>query len=209
MVLTALPVADDPNPHDTFDLIQRHLAGDPDALGMLIQRYYPALVRIVRVRLGLALRTVETVEDVVQDVLVRILEGIESYQPKDDADWIDWAAGLAQNEIRNHARRDRAQKRGGGLAARVKFHADSATSWDIPAQATGVQSAAERRELRDLLDQHLAGLADPHREVILLREYAHGEWRMVAERMGRSVEACQELHRRARIELGKRMRGKG
>ena len=198
---------DAPPPPDSFELIRRHRAGDDEALGRLIQRYYPRIERMVRVRLGAALRSVETVADVVQDVLVRVLKGLDKFEARDDSRWIQWVAQLAQHEILNHARAERAQKRGGGLAHRVRMHAESATNFEIPAESTGVASKAARHEEVDRLDRCMEHLSEPHREVILSREYAGGDWKTVADCMGRTPEACQELHRRARMELARLMRG--
>ena len=190
---------------NTYTLLERHRAGDAAALETLIKRYYARIKRIVRVRMGTALLARETLDDVVQDVLVRIVESAEKYEQRDDSRWIDYVARLAQNEISNHARRDRAKKRGGGVAQAVQMHAESASAsqWDVPAETTGVSSKVACAEQAEIVDQCLSELADAHREVILLRDYADCDWRTVAELMQRpSAEACQELHRRARRALG-------
>lgn len=188
----------------THVLIERHRAGDSAALPTLLQRYYPRVERIVRVRMGAARLAREEIADVVQGVFLRMITAVERFEPRDDARFIDNVARMAQNEISNHARRDRALKRGGGTAREVPLHAESATNWEIPADTTGVHSKASRAEELEILDQCLSGLSEAHREVIVLRDYAGGDWKMVAEAMGRpTVEACQELHRRARRELGR------
>jgi len=193
---------------NTNTLLERYRAGDKLALQVLVERYYPRITRIVRVRMGPFLLEREMVEDVVQDVLVRILEGLEGYEPRSDARWIDWVARLAQNEIANHARRERTQKRN-ALARQVRSHAESAQDWDAPAATTGVEASASRREAAALVDRCLGELAEAHREVILWRDYAGADWKTVAEQMGRpSAEACQELHRRARRDLGRRLQGR-
>ena len=164
---------------------------------------------MARVRVGGRLLQRETIEDVVQDVLVRVLRGLEGYEPRSDARWIDWVARLAQNEISNHARRASAQKRH-GLALELESHADSTADWQLSSPATGASTAAMRREEAELVDSCLAELPEAHREVILWREYAGADWKTVAEEMNRpSAEACQELHRRARQELRRRLQKLG
>ena len=80
------------------------------------------------------------------------------------------------------------------------------SSWSIAAETTGVNSKVASRELEELVDQCLSELSPAHREVILLRDYTSLDWRSIAERLGRPTpEACQELHRRARKELGERV----
>jgi RNA polymerase sigma factor (sigma-70 family) len=139
---------------------------------------------------------------------VRVLEGLVAYEPRGDARWIDWVAKLAQHEIQNHARRERTQKRGGGLAKEIRIHAESAAEWDIPADTTGVHSKVARKETTSMIDRFVNELSDAQREVMLLRAYAGGDWTSVAELMGRSIGACQELHRRARMALAERLRTK-
>lgn len=194
---------------ETQVLLARYRGGDRDALQTLCQRYYPRIERMVRVRLGPARLARETVADVVQDVFVRVIESAERYQERSDARWIDYVARMAQNEISNHARRDRALKRGGALAQAVRMHVESARNWDVPAQTTSIDGKAAQAEETELIDRFLSDLTEPHREVILLRSYADCDWRTVAELMGRSSpEACQELFRRAQRALREKVLGR-
>ena len=189
---------------DTRALIARHRAGDPRALQDLFVRFYERVRRIVQVRMSRFLLAREEVDDVVQDVFIRVLDGVERFEERDDARFIDLIARMIQNELANHDRRERAQKRGGDLARLVRLCSDS--GFDVPADSTGVVSRAERREQIERLDSCLSQLSDAHREVVLWRQYAGADWKTVAEAMERpSPEACQELYRRARIELARRM----
>lgn len=193
---------------NTYVLLDRYRAGDKSALQTLLQRYYPRVACIVRVRMGAALRERLTEEDVVQEVFLRVMESIDSYERREDAEWINWVARIVQNVISSQARHHGARKR---TAAREVSMSASATGpasgpgFDVAAESS-VAGQASRRELQALLEATLAELSEDQREVILLREYAGYEWRAVAEQMQRSSpEACQELHRRARQELEKRL----
>lgn len=200
--------AADQNPSgQTVLLIRRHRDGDPEALGQLVERYYPRVLRIVAVRVRSRLRAVTTVEDVVQEVFVRVLEGLDGYEARDDARWIDWVARVAEREIYRTARYHWAERRNPDrLVELVRRAARSATSWSVPADTTGVDAKAESRELEQLVDECLSDLSEPHREVVLLRDYADQSWDAIAEAMARTPAACQELHRRARKELGKHLK---
>ncbi|MEO6595514.1 MAG: sigma-70 family RNA polymerase sigma factor [Planctomycetota bacterium] len=202
----------EPEPEDheqTYELLARYRTGDAAALQVLAERYYPRVEAIVRARLGAALLSRETVADVVQDVFVRIVESAHRFEQRGNARWIDYVARMAQNEIANHARRESAQKRGGALARLLRSQGDSISLLDVADDATSVGSKVARAEQHAILLLCLGELAEPYREVILLRDYAGGDWRTVAEQMGRpSAEACQELYRRARRELGVRMQAR-
>lgn len=192
---------------NTYVLLDRYRAGDRAALQALLQRYYPRVACIVRVRMGAALRERTSEEDVVQEVFLRIVESIDSYERREDAEWIDWVARLVQNVLSNEARHHGAKKR---VAAReVSMQASASGSggsgFDV-AGGSSVAGRAAQRELQELLEQCIGELAEDQREVVLLREYAGHDWRAVADKMGRvSAEACQELHRRARRELERRL----
>ena len=206
--MTEVDGADTP-PGQTLFLIQRHREGDAQALQQLVERYYPRVRRIVGVRVRTHLLALTTIEDIVQDVFVRVIEGLESYELRDDARWIDWVARVAEREIYGQTRHHDTQKRSGRLVDLVRNAAGSAASRSLPADTTGVDSKAESRELEDLVDQCLSSLPEAHREVVLLRDYAGDSWRSIAEKMGRpSPEACQELHRRALRELRECVRRK-
>ena len=194
----------------THVLLDRFHAGDKSALQALLQRYYPRIACIVRVRMGAALRARETEDDVLQEVFVRIVESMDSYERRDDAEWIDWVARMVQNTISTLARHHDAKKR--AAAREVSMHAivpaSSAAAFDVAADAPSVATQASERELQAMLERCLAELSDDHREVILLREYARHDWQTVADKMQRSTaEACQELHRRAQRELERRLAG--
>jgi RNA polymerase sigma factor (sigma-70 family) len=163
---------------------------------------------MVRVRMGSFLRSREEVDDAVQDVFVRVVEGVERFEDRGDARFINWLARLVEHELSNHSRRERAKKRGGDAARQIRLFADSASSFDIPADSTGVASRVARQELIERMEARMSELTLGHKEVILLREYAGADWKTVAEAMGRpSPEACQELYRRARMDLLRRMGG--
>lgn len=201
--------AEQPESEPTCSLVERHRAGDPEALNSLVERYYPRVRRIVGVRLRSRLLALTSVDDVVQDVFVRVLQGLERYETRDDARWIDWVARVAEREICGQARAQRTQKRDGPLVDLVRSAVGSSATWSIAAETAGLASKVANVELEGLVDQTLSELLEAQREVILLREYAGLDWRSIAELMNRPTpEACQELHRRALKELGARVRRK-
>jgi RNA polymerase sigma-70 factor, ECF subfamily len=194
----------DGRPDETQDLIRRHRAGDRDALNTLFERYYPRVVDFVRIKCGKALLAVEEAEDVVQHVFLRILQGLESYEARGDTRWIVWVATLAHNVIKNRVRHHGAEVRGGDLAERVRKAAHSSILRALPDDTTGVASKVATREEEEILKSLVAKLSPSHRDVILYRHYAGGDWETVAELLGSpSVKACQERYRRARQALAR------
>ncbi|MBK8098238.1 MAG: sigma-70 family RNA polymerase sigma factor [Planctomycetes bacterium] len=193
-------------PDDTLLLIGRHRAGDPLALQDLFDRYYERVFRLVRVDLGGNPIPGREIADVVQDVFLRVVEGIDSYEPRPGLHWISWVATLARNQIRNQRRDARAGRRGGGVRP-TALHTASGSWLQVEAHITGVVSAAVAREDAERIDACVPRLAEDHRQVVLSRDYEGLDWAAIAERMGRSPEACQQLHTRARLELLRMLRG--
>ena len=203
MVETEPP--DDSDPADnTYELINRYRAGDKRALGKLIKRYYQRIEDIVRARTGPHLLARRTVADVVQDVMVRIIESAKQYERRSNAEFIDWVATLVEREIRNLARHDRTKKRNDGVAGEVGKHVEAASQCEAVADSTAIVGKLVRREEAERLLQKLNQLSEEHREVILLRFHMGHDWQTIAGKLGRTVEACQELCRRAKRELGRR-----
>ncbi|MEZ5963326.1 MAG: sigma-70 family RNA polymerase sigma factor [Planctomycetota bacterium] len=198
-----------PSACNTHLLLARCRTGDPAALNSLIERYLERVARLVRVRLGPALAARESVDDVVQGVLLRLVQSVARYEERTDAGFICYVASQVENEIRNLARRDRTQKRGGHLPRASAPPEASSILGAIPANSSDACAKASRAEQARVLDACLAELSEAHREVILLRDFAGHDWKTVAELMGRSSpEACQELRRRALRELDERMGGR-
>ena len=193
-----------PAADNTVALIDRHRGGDPTALQQLFERYYDRVYRLVRIELHGKPVPGREIADVVQDVFVRVMEGMEGYEKRPDARWISWVANLARNEISNRRRDSMTLKRGGRLRA-TSLHTESGAWMQVAAEISGVVSRVILAADRERLDACVPRLREDHRRVVLLRDYAGHEWAAVAAELGRTVEACQQLHLRARSELRRLM----
>ena len=195
---------------DTRVLVARYKQGDKTALDALFSRYYERIERIARVRTGPTLLRRMELEDVVQDALVEALRAMDSYEPRQDARFVDWLARIVQNKVANLADRWQAQKRSSEFEAADsgRVHGgSSATGRQFAADTTGVSERASRAEMVEIVDACLAELPDEHREVIVLREYAGGDWEWIAPQVrSSSVHAAQQLYQRARQALRERVR---
>lgn len=189
---------------NSFTLLRRYQEGEGGALDRLLERYIPRIFRIVRTRLGPQLRSKVEVEDVVQAVMVRAVQGIDTFEFREDAALIQWMSRIAHNEIVQQARRFQADKRD----ARRETSLDEASPSTaplratLPSDSTGPLGKLQARESAAILDECLATLNEKHREVILARDYAGGSWELVARELSApSVDAAKQLHRRARARL--------
>jgi RNA polymerase sigma-70 factor (ECF subfamily) len=90
-----------PEPDDRL-LAQRHLAGDPQAFGTLVDRYQTRLLNVID-------RTIENrerAEDLVQEVFIRVFRRLRRFdRTQRFSSWIyTIASTLAKNELRARGR---------------------------------------------------------------------------------------------------------
>lgn len=187
----------------TFLLLRQHRAGDNGALETLFLRHYEAVFRSLRVRLHGQPPGCE-IEDLVQEAMLAAIEGLEKYEPREDAAWRDWVVTIGWRLFLNRVRDAKTQKREPGE------HAESlqtpSGSWrQVTAPASGVIAEVIRSEEKRLMDQCVAQLTGSRRVVILERDYLGREWAEIAQLLNRDVGACQQLHLRTRTKLATMM----
>jgi RNA polymerase sigma-70 factor (ECF subfamily) len=207
-----------PNPDaaplaDSVLLLQNYKAGDESALGELLARYANRVERIVRARMGIFLRSRMEVEDVMQQVFMRAVRDIGSFEVREDASLINWLARLAENELTNLARDQKAQRRDArreeAIARLAKSGLGTSLAFDISDGDPRVPSQVAAREMEEVLDECIGTLDEDYREVVLLRNHAGGSWSWIAEQLGRSSpDASRKLHARAMIELTEMVQGR-
>jgi RNA polymerase sigma factor (sigma-70 family) len=203
-----------PSPEPSVELVRRAQAGDGSALNVLFGRYYERVLRIVRVRLGPGLRTQLDSCDAVQETFVAAVQGFDRFEMRDEGALIHWLATLAERRLRDTARRQGAAKRD---AARVLALAElrrALESGEIAVEPAGSAPTpgllAARGEERAIVEEELAALAEPAREILLLRDVAGASWATVAERCGHRTErAARVAHAKAVVQLALRVRRRG
>jgi RNA polymerase sigma-70 factor (ECF subfamily) len=193
-------------------LIREYQAGNEAALGELIERYAGRVERIVRARMGAFLRSQMDVEDVMQQVFVRVVRDIGSLELREDAGLIQWLARLAENELMNQARFQKAQRRDArreqALARLAESGLATSMAFDLSSEEPRVTSQVANREMELVLDGCIGALDEGYREVILLRNHAGGSWEWIAGQLDKpSADAARKFHARAMIELTELMQG--
>jgi len=194
----------------SFELVNRAQDGDLDAYNRIFERYYERVLHIVRIRLGPRMRGYLEAEDIVQETFIAAVNTFERFEMRRESSLINWLAKLAEHKIKEAVDYHHAQKRD-KRRERALVHVRSAMAsgslhLDPPASILTPGDAVAEEELKGIMEECVAELAEDHREVILLRLYAKGSWAWVAEQMGRPTEgAARELFRRAKIALVSRV----
>jgi len=196
---------------ESVDLVRRGQAGDNAALGELVARYQDRVRRIVSIRMGAQFRGLLDSLDLTQETWMAALRGLPGFEPRDHGSIIRWLARIAENQVLDAADRlyaaKRDRRRDRPADGPDTGSGDSPAERLPPAPGPTPSEHASRAELRATYDACVAELDTVHRDVILLRDYALLDWPEVCEQLERpSVPATQELHRRARLALGARLR---
>jgi RNA polymerase sigma factor (sigma-70 family) len=174
--------------HDTRSLAERAREGDREAFQELAQACRERLARLVRFRLGPALRREADVDDVLQETHLRAFRGIEGFRWRSEDSFFQWLSGIARCVILEHCRKVR--------AARVE-------EGDPEPEVEHVSpSRALRRDERfDRLQGAVNGLTADYRRVlcgVLVEKLPLAE---IARRMGRTPNAVSLILLRANRKL--------
>jgi RNA polymerase sigma-70 factor (ECF subfamily) len=176
----------------TFEaLIGRVRAWDQEAAAELVRRYEPAIRRAVRfrladARLGSLLDSMDICQSVLASFFVRAASG--QYDLETPEKVLGLLTAMARNKLASQARREGAQRRGGG-------HVTS--GGQTPEQFTA-PTASPSREVaaRELLQEVRRRLSLEERQLLDLRSEGH-DWAEIAARLGGGAEALRKKHARA------------
>jgi RNA polymerase sigma-70 factor, ECF subfamily len=181
-------------PHELpfTSVLERARALDPDALGLLYERYLPAVYRYVLARVG----DVYLAEDLTAETFVAMVESVERLRAEDELSFAAWLFGIARNKVAEQYRRQ---------ASRSLVLGEMALQEEPPAVAEagdplGVVTARERwSEVVGAIER----LTEEQRTVVLYRCVLGYETEDVARLMGRQPGAVRALQFRALASLAR------
>lgn len=181
----------------TPELLARARGGDKAAIDALFAHYAERIRRIVRVRLGSALRVWTESGDLVQETCLAAMRDLPRTEIASEFELLDWLAGIATNRVRELSDYLHAQKR--EVARQRALDVDQHLA---AASRSSPSELAFRAEIRAILDEALSQLPSDYREAVLLRDYLGAPWPEVARALeATSVHAAQQLHQRAWLKL--------
>jgi RNA polymerase sigma-70 factor (ECF subfamily) len=143
-------------------------------------------------------RDPDDASDVSQDVMLALVRNLRRF--RGDASLLTWAYVVARRACTRHRKR-----RHGEPAARAALTApsgdDADRSLEIPSPEPQPDEDLERRELRGAIEDAIAALPRPQREVILLRDVEGLSTREVARALRLGEHAVKSRLHRARAAL--------
>ncbi|MBI3819745.1 MAG: sigma-70 family RNA polymerase sigma factor [Planctomycetes bacterium] len=193
------------------DLIDRASNGDPAAVDTLLEKNLPGLEAYIRLRTGRLLKARESASDLVQSVCREVLQHMDRYQYRGEAQFRHWLYTTAMRKIVNRYEYYRAEKRDAGRE--VAPHPDDASG---SAESAGQILQTYRsfitpsrhmqaREELDRTERAFAKLSEDKREVVLLAKVVGLSRADIAAEMGRTEIAIRSLLSRALAELSEHL----
>jgi RNA polymerase sigma-70 factor (ECF subfamily) len=192
----------------TATLIEGATRGDAVAVEALLERYLPGLEAFVRLRQGRMLKAKESAVDIVQSVCREILEHMERYQYRGEAQFKHWLYTTALRKLSNRVEYYRAQKRDAGREVALAATGGATQTHVSPGEVLqqyhfiGTPSQAlQAREEMERIEVAFEKLTEEHREVILLSRMIGLTHREIAEVQGKTEGAVRVTLSRALAKL--------
>jgi RNA polymerase sigma-70 factor (ECF subfamily) len=172
-------------------------AGDPQALGQLLELYRNYLRLLARVQIGRRLRGKADPSDLIQEAFLAAQRNFGQFRGTSEAELMDWLRQILTSKLLDLARRYL------GTARRdVRLERQLADDLDNSSRALGQallapesspSERALRRERAVLLADAIKSLPADYGEVIILRHLEGLPLAEVAARMGRSSDSVKKL----------------
>lgn len=189
----------------TQELVALAREGDRAAMDRLCSVYSDRIRWMVRFRMNKEIRSRVESMDLVQEVLIHALSGLDGFTYKNEGDFVRWLSKIAENELRGNLRRLHANKR--DIRREVRHDNDGQTTDGghggrlEPIQVTTPSVILSRKEDLARLEQAIDRLKPEYREVIVLTKIDGLSYKEIGEKLGKSVDAVGMLLSRAMVAL--------
>ena len=195
------------------ELLNQARGGDGQARDRLFAKCRNYLAVVARAEAESGLRAKVDPSDIVQQTLLDAHRGFDGFRGATEAEWFGWLRRILSHNAADFVRHYIGTEKRGARREVSLGHADSQQPFGSPPEPAAADSTASRilarRELELQVADAIAGLADDHREVVVLRNLERLPFDEVAARMGRSRPAVQMLWLRdsgdPRFALGSRI----
>jgi RNA polymerase sigma-70 factor, ECF subfamily len=188
------PVERSDEDSEDIRLMQLVSAGETGAFEELVERHQRLVVGTVARMLG----SNSDVEDIAQQVFVRVWKSAKRYVPR--AKFTTWLLKITRNLVFNEMRR---RSRHAQLPLQVASEDEERPIKDE--RATAPDASLLEQELQRAIETAIAQLPETQRMAVVLRRYDELSYEQIAEVLNQSVPAVKSLLFRARTELRVRL----
>ncbi len=169
--------------------------GDMAAFEQLVERHQA----LVAGTIGRMLGSNADVEDIAQQVFVRVWKSAKRYEPR--AKFTTWLLKITRNLVFNELRR---RKRHATTPLQSELESEEMQLPDRSAQTP--DASLLEGELQRSIEAAIGELPESQRMAVVLRRYEELSYEEIAEVLGQSVPAVKSLLFRARTELRQRLK---
>ena len=180
-------------------LMQRFQEGEETAFEVLVHKYQGLVLSLCRRYLG---SRSPHVEDVAQEVFIRIFKGRQTYEPR--AKVKTWIYSITVNACLNEIRRIRSKKNRSVSSFTAVFgEGEPMEAVDLHPDAPGLELEGDEASQR--VRRAVDALPEQQRLALVLARFHHCSYEDVATTMGTSIPAVKSLLTRARENLRRRL----
>ena len=172
--------------------------GDQEAFAALVRLYEKRVLALTR----RMCRNPADAEEAAQEAFLAAWQGLPFF--RGDASFSTWLYRLASNASVDLLRREGRHQAAAGPSLN-----DEEAPLDVADGTPGPQEAAERRELREQIEEGLRALTPEHRQVLLLREMHQLSYDEIADTLELDVGTVKSRISRGRRQLRKFLLEKG
>lgn len=155
---------------------------------------------LIRARMGRHLRRRLESRDILQATLLKAFQGLDRFDGSGSRSLMAWLGTIAVDEIRDQAEFHGRQKRDAARDATLHSRVDPLAG-QMRTEVSRLQMRDDLHRLEDALDE----LDEPYREVVVLRSFEELSYKDIANRLGKSPDACRMLFARAKVALASKM----
>jgi RNA polymerase sigma-70 factor (ECF subfamily) len=205
---------DGSNRSDPVRLLALARTGGSDSLGALLELYRSHLQALAGVQLHGRLRARVSASDVVQETFLRASEHFDDFRGTTEQELVAWLRTILRRSLlhivqRQVSARKRTIQKEVALPHRGRDGFAFLSSLEPVSPGSSPSNALARRELADHVNERLARLPRPFREVLTLRNLEGLPFPEVARRMSRTPGAVRILWLRALEKLRQQCSGEG
>jgi RNA polymerase sigma-70 factor (ECF subfamily) len=187
-----LPYMNEPQTRDQDKELVKEALQDPQKYSAVVARFVSPLSRYVVRLAGLG---PDDVQDVLQEVFIKVYRNLNSYNP--EMPLSSWVYRIAHNEAITHLRK---------VAARPAVSIDSEAGEVIAATLKSdldLASDADAKIVAERIQDVVATLPDKYREVIVLRYFEDNDYQEISDILKKPPGTVATLLSRAKERLKK------
>ena len=181
-----------------FQLLEAARQGDRNALGRLLQKYRPYLLKIACEEGDTELQAKAGESDIVQNTCLHAVRLFQEFRGESAREMRAWLRQILLHQINDHQDQFRAGKR--DVAAEVPLQSLDAQDSRNDMLRADIESPSEHvvlREEHDWLERALQELSDLDRQIIEMRQKDGRPFGEIARAVGMTEEAVQKRWARA------------